>query len=92
MKIAENTYKKVRENQQKKLDLYVKEILSLSHAYTADQIANAMEQTRKGELSERQKNVIVLSEEHLKSLQNGAKLSAEKVLDDFSQRFNTFVD
>ena len=92
VKIAENTYNNVRENQQKKLDLYVKEILSLSHAYTADQIANAMEQTRKGELSERQKNVIVLSEEHLKSLQNGAKLSAEKVLDDFSQRFNTFVD
>jgi len=92
VKIAENTYNSARENQERKRDLYLKEILSLSHNYTTDQIANAMEQTRKGNLSERQKNVIGLSVEHLMSLQNGAKLSPEKVLDDFSQRFNNFVD
>jgi serine/threonine protein kinase len=91
-KIAENTFNSVRENQSRKLDLYVKEISSLSATYTADQIAKAMEQIKKENLSERQKNVLGLSEEHLKSLQNGARLSTEKVLDDFKQRFTTFVD
>jgi eukaryotic-like serine/threonine-protein kinase len=92
VKIAENTYNNVRENQRKKLDLYVKEISNLGHTYAAGQIANAMDRIKKGDLSERQKNAVDLSEEHLKSLQNGARLTAEKVLDDFSQRFSNFVD
>ena len=92
VKIAQNTYNNVHENQEKKLDLYVKEILNLNHTYTPEQIASAIELAKKENLSRRQRIVIDLSEEHLKSLQNGATLSPEKVLDDFSQRFVNFAD
>ncbi len=92
VKIAQSTYNSVRENQEKKLDLYVKEIINLNHTYTSEQIADALELAKKENLSRRQRIVIDLSEEHLKSLRNGATLSPEKVLDDFSQRFVNFAD
>lgn len=92
IKLAESTYNNARENQGKKLDLYLKEISNWSETHTTDQITQSIEKTKKEHLSDRQRRVIDLSEEHLKSLQNGAKLIPEKVLDNFSQQFNSFVD
>jgi len=51
-----------------------------------------MEKLTKDTLSERQKNAVSLIEQHLKLLHNGATLSKEQVLADFSQRFKNFLD
>jgi eukaryotic-like serine/threonine-protein kinase len=92
VKLAESTYNNVHNNLEKQLDLYFKELSSWSDAHTKDQIAQAFDKTRQEYVSERQRRVLDLSEEHLRSLQNGDKLTPEIVLDNFSKHFNNFVD
>jgi len=92
VEIAEKTYNNVRDTQDKKLDVYLNNIRVLNNTYPVDELADAMEKLTKDTLSERQKNAVSLIEQHLKLLHNGATLSKEQVLADFSQRFKNFLD
>jgi len=92
VKRAEDTYNAARNNQKKKLQQYIEEISSWSHSYPAEQTADALNRMVQENLSARQKNIMELSAVYLKSLHNGATLDPEQVLEDFSKRFNNFVD
>ncbi len=92
VKRAEDTYNAARDNQRKKLEMYIEEISSWSRNYPAAQTADAMARMAQENVSPRQKNVMELSATYLKSLHNGDTLDPEQVLDDFSKRFNNFSD
>lgn len=92
VKIAEETFASSLKNQEKNLNIFFDEITTWNHDFSPEQIHDAMEQINKGHLSERQKKVMALSAGLLKSLQNGATLTPEIVLKEFSQRFTDFVD
>jgi serine/threonine protein kinase len=89
--IAENTYNNARENREKRIDSYLNEIQKLSKAFTSKQINDSIEKNQE-RLSERQKISLELAKEHLRLLQDGYTIEKKAIQNDFSQRFEGFVD
>ena len=89
--IAENTYNNARENREKRIDSYLNEIQNLSKAFSSKQITDATEVSQE-RLSERQKISLELAKEHLRLLHDGYSIDKKMILNDFSKRFEGFVD
>jgi serine/threonine protein kinase len=89
--IAENTYNNARENREKRIDSYLQEIQKLSKAFTAKQITDSIEMNQE-RLSERQKISLGLAKEHLRLLYDGYSIEKKMIQNDFSQRFEGFLD
>ena len=89
--IAENTYNNARENREKRIDSYLNEIQNLSKVFSSKQITDSIEKNQE-RLSERQKISIELAKEHLRLLQDGYTIDKKMIQNDFSQRFEGFVD
>lgn len=89
--IAENTYNNARENREKRIDSYLNEIQNLSKSYSSKQITDAIERSQE-RLSERQKISLELAKEHLQLLHDGYTIEKKTIKNDFSQRFEGFVD
>ena len=89
--IAENTYNNARENREKRIDSYLNEIQNLSKAYSSKQITDAMAMNQE-RLSERQKISLELAKEHLRLLHDGYSIEKKMINNDFSKRFEGFVD
>lgn len=79
------------EKKDKSLMAYLSKVLELGR-YSSDQISYALETMCSGDLTPRERTVVELLANHLKSSQNNVKPDPEKWLSDFTERFNIFID
>jgi len=88
---AKNMVSSARTDRDKSLMSYIGKVVELGR-YTPDQVSYAMGVIQSGDISPREKIVVELLTKHVNSSRNSSKADAKKLLSDFTQRFNDFVD
>lgn len=90
-KKAETALLAAKDNRDKSLMAYMGKLLELTR-YSQEDMAYGIDIVRNGNLTTREQKVMDLLEHHAKIMKENPNVEPEKILRDFSEQFNNFVD